>query len=396
MGDHPRIVLTGGGSGGHVYPAVAIAETAKQKFPGARLLYVGTRRGAESKVAPARGIDIAYISIESFRNSILSLALFGGRLIGSVLQARSILARFKPDLLIATGGYSSAPVLLAAAMLRRTGGGGRPKILIHEQNVVAGLANRLGGKFADRIATTFPGSNRYFPAGKVVHTGYPLRAEIAAMGREEARERLGLDPEAYVVFAFGGSAGARTINRAIVDALEALLARGDVHVIHAIGRYRGSDYDPEQDTRQRLEACGLPAALLQRYHQLVYTDEIETYYSAADVVVSRCGSGTLFELKKAGRPAILIPKMGSAGEHQLHNALAVQEEGTALVIREDQDRDNEKGVMKVEGRELAEKLLMLKDNPEKREAMAKLLAEESRRMDTSKKISEILEELLGG
>ena len=355
---------------------------------------MGTRRGAESRVAPSRGIDIAYISIESFRKNIPAMALFGGRLIGSVLQARSILARFKPDLLIATGGYSSAPVLLAAAIMRRTGGG--PKILIHEQNVVAGLANRLGGKFADRIATTFPGSDRWFPAGRVVHTGYPLRAQIAAMGREEARRRLGLDPGAYVVFAFGGSAGARTINRAIVDALEKLLARGDVQVIHAVGRYRGSDYDPVEDTRQRLEARGLPAALLERYHQLVYTEEIETYYSAADIVVSRCGSGTLFELKKAGRPAILIPKMGSAGEHQLHNALAVQEEGTAIVIREQQDKEDEKGVMKVEGGELAQKLLLLKDSPERREAMAALLAEESMRMDTSEKIGGIIEELLGG
>jgi UDP-N-acetylglucosamine--N-acetylmuramyl-(pentapeptide) pyrophosphoryl-undecaprenol N-acetylglucosamine transferase len=376
-----------------VYPALAIGEIAAGRFPGARFLFVGTRRGAESGIVPSRGMDIAYISIESFRRSAASAALFGAVLARASVQARRILARFDPDLVIASGGYAGAPVLIAAAA-RRTLGGGRPKIFVHEQNVVAGLANRLGGRLADRVGTTFPESNRYFPGRKASCVGYPLRAQIAAGGRDEARRRLGIDAGAFVVFAFGGSSGSRTINRAVVDALPVLLAHEDVRVIHAVGRYRGADYDPAGDTQARLDRTPLDAGRLGRYSRLDYTEEIGTYYGAADVVVSRCGSGTLFELRKAKKPSVLLPKMGSAGEHQLHNALAVERRGLALVIRERRDPDEAGGVMKVEGRELAEKILDLKTRPEKIRAMVES-SERDPIPDSARLIGDILEELAG-
>lgn len=386
-------MLTGGGSGGHVYPALAIGEIAAERFPDARFLFVGTRRGAESGIVPSRGMDIAFISIESFRKSIVATALFGAVLLRASVQARGIVARFMPDLVIASGGYASAPVLMAAAA-RRALRRGRPRIFVHEQNVIAGLANRLGGRLADRVGTTFPDSNRYFPRRRVTCVGYPLRGQITAGGRREARRTLGIEERAFVVFAFGGSAGSRTINRAVVDALPMLLAHDDVCVIHAVGRYRGADYDPVRDTQERLDEALLDPARLGRYRRLDYTEAIGTYYSAADVVVSRCGSGTLFELRKAKKPSVLLPKMGSAGEHQLHNALAVERQGLALVIRESQDPDDARGVMKVEGRELAEKILDLKTRPEKLKAIHESLDRDSL-PDSSRLIGDILEELAG-
>ena len=332
---------------------------------------------------------MAHISMESFRKGILSLALFGGVLLRATAQARGIMKRFDPDLVIASGGYSSGPVVLGAALLRKRGK--RPGIFIHEQNVIAGLANRLGGKVADRIGTTFAESGKYFPARKVTHVGYPVRAQIDAMGRAEARRALGIDEGAFVVFAFGGSAGSRTINRAVAGALPPLLLRPDIHVIHAVGRYRGSDYDPEKDTALRVGKLGLDPEALGRYHRLLYTEEMGKHYAASDVVVCRCGSGTLFELRRAFKAAVLIPKMDSAGGHQLHNAMAFEREGTGLVLRERPEEGS--GVMAVEGSELAATILGLKDRPRALgEIEARLRA--SPLPDTRALVGNILGELL--
>jgi UDP-N-acetylglucosamine--N-acetylmuramyl-(pentapeptide) pyrophosphoryl-undecaprenol N-acetylglucosamine transferase len=389
MDRNVRIVLTGGGSGGHVYPALAIGEIAGERFPGAKLLFIGTPRGAESTIVPMRGIPMAHIPMESFRKDILHLALFGGVLLRAAARACGIMKKFDPDLVISSGGYCSGPVLLAGALLKK--GGKRPGIFIHEQNVVAGLANRLGGRLADRIGTTFEESGRFFPARKVTHVGYPIRAPIASMGRADARRSLGIDEGAFVVFAFGGSAGSRTINRAVAGALPPLLAREDLHVIHAVGRYRGSDYDPEKDTASRVEKLGLGPPALKRYHRLLYTEEIGKYYAASDVVVSRCGSGTLFELKRAVKAAVLVPKMDSAGGHQLHNALAFEREGAGIVLKEKPGAGD--GVMMVEGSELAARILDLKDGPDALRDMERRLRS-SPLPDTRALVGNILEELL--
>jgi UDP-N-acetylglucosamine--N-acetylmuramyl-(pentapeptide) pyrophosphoryl-undecaprenol N-acetylglucosamine transferase len=387
-----NIVLAGGGSGGHVYPALAIGEIARERFPEARFLFIGTRRGAEATIVPARGIEIAYISIESFRKSAVSMGLFGAALLRAAWQARRIMNSFRPDLVIASGGYASAPVVLAAALPRKPGAG-RPKIFVHEQNVVAGLANRLAGRFADRVGTTFAESGRYFPARRTLHVGYPLRSQITAGGREEARRVLGIDGRAFVVFAFGGSAGSRTINRAVADGLDLLLEEKDLHVIHAVGRYRGADYDPKKDTQDRLDRRAPGADLLARYHPLEYTETIGTTYSAADLVVCRCGSGTLFELRRAMKPSILVPKLGSAGEHQLANALSMEREGFAVVLRESRDEEDARGVMKVDGALLAGKILEIKRDPRRLEEMHRRLTE-SGAPDSRTAIGDALESLV--
>jgi len=228
-----------------------------------------------------------------------------------------------------------------------------------------------------------------------VHVGYPVRNQVSSISRGEARAGLGIGEKAFVVFAFGGSAGSRTVNRAVVDALETLLADDRACVIHATGRYRGSDYDPKTDTAVRIEKKKLRSGQMERYHLLDYTEEIGKYYSACDVAVSRCGSGTLFELKKAGIPAVLLPKIGSAQEHQLHNALAMEEEGSALVLKERQDEEEERGVMKVEGSELARKILDLKKHPGQLERMSRMMKGPGR-PDTSEMIGSVLAEMMDG
>lgn len=330
-----KIILTGGGTGGHVYPAVAIAEALRKEYPEAEFLYVGVRGRAEEQIVPSLGYSIRYVRGMGFNGSRLGPGgLFVAlNLVLGMFQAAIVLSRFKPDAVIGTGGFASVPAVLAALILRRIGLL-ECRIFIHEQNYAPGRWNRLIARRVDRVWISFEGTRRFLSGARVEFTGYPVRAQIKAQDRAAAREKLGIDREARVLLVFGGSQGARTINRALAAALPELLSEPSIEIFHGYGSSTGPRYDAGSDTRSRIEALGIEPSLLKRYHPVEYFHEIQTYYAAADLVVCRGGAGTINEICFCGRPALIIPKSNLAGEHQVVNSLALAQRGAAEVILE--------------------------------------------------------------
>ncbi|NMC68988.1 MAG: UDP-N-acetylglucosamine--N-acetylmuramyl-(pentapeptide) pyrophosphoryl-undecaprenol N-acetylglucosamine transferase [Myxococcales bacterium] len=367
------ILLSGGGTGGHVYPAVAIAEALRRRWPEVRLVFVGTRGRAEEAIVPKLGFELRYVPASGMPAlfDLAGQARFAATLARGIRAARGLLEELRPAAVVGTGGYASAPVLLAAvgAVLPRARAR-RPATFVHEQNAVPGKLNRLVGRRVDRVGVTFRESLRYFPEGRAVHTGYPLRVQIGATDRAEARRRLGLPAGAFVLLAFGGSLGARTINRGLAGALSRLLAEPDVVVVHGTGRYSGAGYDPAADTAAFVERAGLSPEARARYHPREFLDPIGDYYAAADLVVCRAGAGTLSEVQGVGLPAIVIPKRGLPGDHQTANARSLEQAGAARVLIEHPIDDPQAGrIDAVDPAELARLVLELRADAGARRTM---------------------------
>ncbi len=373
---HPpkRLLLTGGGTAGHVNPALAIG--AALRGPATELLFVGVRGRAEEQVVPKEGIPIRFVRASGFPGARPSPALlrFAVNLAVGILQAAFLLLRFRPDVIVGTGGFASAPVLLAAAGLRRIGLL-RTKVYVHEQNAVPGKLNRLVGGLADEVFVTFPESLSHFPGNAVV-TGYPLRRRIGSVGRDEARKALDFAiPEGRtVVFLFGGSQGARTLNRALVDGLADLLPHRDrLFVIHGTGLARKGGYDPAADVEARLAA-----RYSEEERRLIggfyvarpYFHDIEKVYAVADLAVTRAGAGSLNEIATVGLPALVVPKANLPGDHQVLNARALERAGGAEVLYEETVLDEGHLAERLDGRLLAEKVLALAGDPAHLAAMA--------------------------
>jgi UDP-N-acetylglucosamine--N-acetylmuramyl-(pentapeptide) pyrophosphoryl-undecaprenol N-acetylglucosamine transferase len=388
----PRLILlSGGGTGGHVYPAVAIAEALRRRWPEVRLVFAGVRGRAEEAIVPRLGFELRCIPASGMPalGDIAGQLRFAWTLARGIRAARRLLGELRPDAVVGTGGFASAPTLLAAvgAVLPRSRRR-RPATFVHEQNVVPGKLNRLVGRRVDRVGVTFPESLRFFPRGRAVHAGYPLRAEIGALERGEARRRLGLPPAAFVVLAFGGSLGARAINRGIARALPTLLAEPDLHLLHGTGRYSGADYDPAGDTAGIVQATGLDAERRARHHPVEFLDPIATAYAAADLVVCRAGAGTLAEVQACGLPAVVCPKTGLPGEHQVANARALEAAGAARVVLERPADDPQAGrITLVDPAELAQAVLDLKRDGERRRTMGER-ARQLRVPDAADRIAE--------
>ncbi len=386
-----RIALAGGGTGGHVYPALAISEIARRRLGDVELLFLGVRGRAEEHIVPAAGVPIRYVSGRPLGASPLALARFGGALARGCVQAAKVLREFDPHLVVSTGGYSSAPSVLAAAALRSLRG--RPSILVHEQNAAPGRANRLAGRVADRVLTSFEASGRCFPSSSVIHSGYPVRGSITATDPRAARSALGIGPDAFVVLAFGGSGGARSINRAVAGDLPEILSDQSMHVVHGTGRYFASDYDPQKDTSGIVDSLGLSMGELARYHPMAYIEDMGIAYSAADLVVCRAGAGTLAEIQRAGLPALLVPKIGLPHEHQLANARDMQERGAARLILETDDPGHA-GQKRVERGLLAAQIRALRDDRAALSTLA-IAIRELPRPDTEAIIGMTIELLVG-
>lgn len=328
-----KFVLTGGGTGGHVYPALAIADSLKAHYKDAEFLYIGVRGRAEEKIVPQSGYRIKFVisaGLTGGPRSKLSAAL---RIGVGCMQAVAILLRHRPDCVIGTGGYASVPAVLAAVILRRLGLG-KAKIFIHEQNYTPGRWNRMISRFADRVWTSFADSGKFLPGAKVEFTGYPVRPQIVPGDKAQARRKLSVPTDAKVLMVFGGSQGARSINRALVSALPRLLDDPQLIVIHGTGAQKTPTYDAPADTAGRVAALGLDQDKQSRYTPFEYFSEIQQYYAAADLLICRGGAGTLNELLTCGKPAIIVPKSSLAGEHQAVNALALEKSGAAEVIFE--------------------------------------------------------------
>lgn len=338
-----RYLLTGGGTGGHVYPAIAIADEIKRRDPTAKFLYVGVKGKSESTIVPRRGYPLKYVTSEGFPGGKqpVALARFGLKLLLGILKSLYILMTFRPRLIIGAGGYVSAPIMLAALVLRRLKLF-NARTFIHEQNTFPGKLNRLVGSLVDVVGVSFVETLKYFPKTGI-YVGYPVRRELGVADPEQARKLLGVPPGKKVIFAFGGSQGARTINRAIIEALPYFRTRSDLFIIHGCGTYKGPGYDAVGDSQARLKALNL-GDTRDFYLQQDYFHNIEQAYAIADLVICRGGAGTLTEIAARGIPALIIPKANLPGDHQVKNARALANAGAGRVIYERVDEVREGGI----------------------------------------------------
>ncbi|RMG61747.1 MAG: undecaprenyldiphospho-muramoylpentapeptide beta-N-acetylglucosaminyltransferase [Calditrichaeota bacterium] len=312
-----RILIAGGGTGGHIYPAIATIE-ALRELGDFQFLYVGARGGLETRLIPPLGIPLRRLWISGFqRYWTWRNLLFPLKVLVSLVLSWFILRQFRPDVAVGTGGYVTGPILFLAARQ------GIP-VLIQEQDVHPGVTTRLLARYASRICLAYEAARTHFAewSEKVAITGNPVRQELLALDREAARAHWGIAPERTVLLVFGGSQGAQAINRALEQVAPRLLESYDLEILWQTGRV---DWERVQGGN----LAGHP-----RVHPVPYIEEMALAYGAADLIVSRAGALTLAELAVVGRPAILVPYPHAAGDHQRKNALAMQQAGAALVVEE--------------------------------------------------------------
>lgn len=339
MSSHPRefrLLVTGGGTGGHTYPALttlrALQARLAQEGTTVSVLWAGTADGLEARITASEGIRFTAVATGKIRRSSNPLGILSAanvkdmaRVPLGVAQARSIVADFKPDVVLSTGGYVAVPIGLAAGLLRRP-------LVVHEQTVRLGLANRLLAKRATRVAVSSPSTLDLLPESvreRAVVTGNPVRAEVMTGEPLKAVDALGLDsfdPDLPVLYVTGGAQGSVQINTLIADALPWLLQR--TNVIHQCG--------PNNLQEMFDRTAGLPAGLAARYRVLGFVGaELPDVLALADAVVSRSGAGTIAELTALGKPSVLVPLASAAGNEQAHNAHRLQDLGAAVALEGD-------------------------------------------------------------
>lgn len=303
-----RVVIAGGGTGGHLYPGIALAHEFVRLRPGSSVLFVGTERGLEARVVPREGFELATIRVRGIvGRGVWRAAATLVRLPVALAQAWAVLKRFRPDLVVGVGGYAAAPTIVAALLMRRV-------IVLLEQNVLPGLTNRLLAPLADVVVAAFEES-RAACRGRVEVLGNPVRRTVVAAGRT-------VPPDAPALLVFGGSQGAVAINRAVAGALGRLAAIRGLSIVHQTGP---ADHAA---TQRAYTAAGVTAKVEP------YLDDMGAAYAGAALVVSRAGATTVAELTACGRPAILIPYPHAAHGHQERNARALEAAGAAQVILE--------------------------------------------------------------
>ncbi len=312
-----NVLVSGGGTGGHIFPALSIANEVRRRHPEAKILFVGAQGRMEMEKVPAAGYNIIGLPVSGFdRKHLLRNFKVLARLYKSMGMARKILKDFKPDIAIGVGGYASGPMLKEAQKQ------GIPTLL-QEQNSYAGVTNKLLAAKADKICVAYDGMERFFPSEKIVLTGNPVRRNLLECGatQEQARQAMGMDPNRKTILIIGGSLGARTINNAIIDGLKRIGEAGDVQVIWQTGKI----YD--QQCREALDASGV-----KNVAQMAFISNMDMAYRAADLVVSRAGASSISELQLLGKAAILVPSPNVAEDHQTKNALALSTRDAAIMV----------------------------------------------------------------
>ena len=318
-----KVIISGGGSGGHIFPAIAIANALKARHAGADILFVGAEGKMEMEKVPAAGYEIVGLPIAGLqrkltpsnilRNLRLPLLMMKSR-----RKVRQVIADFRPDIVVGVGGFASQPTLKAAAAM------GYPTLL-QEQNSFAGLTNKLLSRRARTICVAYDGMERFFPKEKIVFTGNPVRADIERMDvtAAEGRSHFGLEPEGKVLLSVGGSLGARSINRMILGNLH-FFRDHDIQLLWQTGRWM---YD---EALAAVEQAGVGQWV--KVHQFI--SRMDLAYAAADLIVSRAGAIAISELCLVGKPVILIPSPNVAEDHQTKNALALADRGAAVLVRD--------------------------------------------------------------
>lgn len=317
-----RVLISGGGTGGHIFPAVAIANALRRRDPRTEILFVGALGRMEMERVPAAGYDIVGLPVAGFdrkhlwRNFSVLLKLWR-----SMRRAHKVLRDFRPDIAIGVGGYASGP------MLKQAQQAGVPTLL-QEQNSYAGVTNKLLARKAGAICVAYPGMERFFPDGRIIMTGNPVRADIVetSISKADAKKTLGMDPDRKLVLVVGGSLGARTINESIALSFDAMAEAG-AQVLWQTGKLYA-------------EECSTVAAPHEHVKAMPFITDMATAYRAADLVVARAGAGTISELQLIGLPSILIPSPMVAEDHQRKNAQAlVDRDAAVMVLDADARRD---------------------------------------------------------
>lgn len=311
-----RIIISGGGTGGHIYPAISIANALKLIDPTIEILFVGAQGRMEMEKVPAAGYKIVGLPIAGIQRSLsLSNLALPFKLIKSLNEAGRVIDEFKPDAVVGVGGYASGPVLYMA---------NRKKIptLIQEQNSYAGVTNKILSKKASCICTAYDGMERFFPAQSIIKTGNPVRQDLVNLNekRAEAYTFFGLDPNKKTVLILGGSLGARTINRTIASYLEQVKDQ-DFQLLWQTGKFYIAD------SKKAVEESGAT-----NVKEMDFIYRMDLAYAVADVVVSRAGAGTISELCLVAKPCILVPSPNVSEDHQTKNAMALVNVDAALLV----------------------------------------------------------------
>lgn len=344
-----RVIMTGGGTGGHIYPAIAIADRIKERYPNAKILFVGTEYGLEKKIVPEHNYPIEFITVSGFdrKNMIRNIDVMR-KLYKGTRQAKKLIAQFKPDIVIGTGGYVCGPIIRAA-------GKAGIKTYIHEQNAYPGITNKISERYVDKVFLGFAEAQPYFKERqKHIVAGNPVRKAFFETDRETARKELGFSKNDFVVLAFGGSQGAGRINKAMLGVIEAVNGLGSLQLCVGTGK-RYYDVIKSELTEKGIE-------VQSNIHILEYIDNMAKYLTAADLVISRSGALSVAETTVCGRAAIFIPSPLVTGNHQYYNAKTVADCGGAVIVEEKDLNDND----------LIALILKLKNDP-------KLLAEMSQK-----------------
>jgi UDP-N-acetylglucosamine--N-acetylmuramyl-(pentapeptide) pyrophosphoryl-undecaprenol N-acetylglucosamine transferase len=344
-----RIVVSGGGTGGHIYPAITLIKTIKQFVESCEIFYIGTQAGLEADLVPKEGLPFATIDVRGFARklsveNIVTLL----KTCGSLWQSRKILQSFKPDLVIGTGGYVCGPVLLTASLM------GIPT-MIQEQNVIPGITNRILARFVDKIAVGYADAGKYFSHNeKVVFTGNPIRPEVMTATREAGLAALGLDANKRTILISGGSRGARSINQAMLHVHKYFAGNKDIQLLHVTGK---NEYN---GIVGNLMQMGIDVGNVGNISIKPYLYDMPKALAVADLAIFRAGAIGLAEITALGIPAILIPYPYAAENHQEFNARVIERQGAALVIKDSE----------LDGTKLTEQISKLIYDPEKLALMA--------------------------
>ena len=315
-----KVLLAGGGTGGHVYPAIAIANKIKEHNPDCEILFVGTKNGIESEIVPKAGFELKTVTVQGFKRKIdLDNIKRVFKLCKGLEQSRRIVRKYKPDIVIGTGGYVSGPVLFNAAMNKRV-------TIVHEQNSFPGVTNKILSKVATKVLTSFEDSHKRFPEAsqdKLVLTGNPVRKEILNSRKFIARKNLGISEDKKMVLCYGGSGGSEEINDAMRLVIENMV-KEDVAFIFATGKVY---YDEFIETIKDIE--------LKPYQRVMpYLDNMADGLAASDIVIGSAGAISLAEITALGKPSIIIPKADTAENHQEYNAKSIESQGAGIAILE--------------------------------------------------------------
>lgn len=314
-----RVIISGGGTGGHIFPAISIANALRKRYPDTEILFVGAKGRMEMSKIPAAGYEIVGLNITGLnRKQIFKNFSVGWKLLRSFGIARKVIKKFKPDIVIGVGGYASGPTLKMASSLRIP-------TLLQEQNSYAGITNKhLAGKAA-KICVAYEGMEKFFPKDKIVLTGNPIRQDLDSplLDKKTSCEHFGLDPTKKIILVIGGSLGSRTINLSIINQIN-LLKDKNVQILWQCGGYYISEMAIQLTNNENKDNVCL----------YDFINRMDLAYNAADLVISRAGAGSISELSLLGKPVILVPSPNVSEDHQTKNAQALVKKGAAIMIRD--------------------------------------------------------------